>query len=757
MHKSFKIIGLILFVLISLEQTIAQDSRILKYDSLIRIEESDTAKIRLVLLKLDVLSTINLDSAINLAEQTLEEAQKINFYDGKVGLLTSLMNNYLYKGNFDAARNQVQQLEQTIVPGKDSLRFANLFGNLGMFYGMQSKYDSSIYFFKKAISISERAGSNNGMGTYYSNIAIGYQQQSNFPMALQYQQKSLKLYQELGNNESGQAYTLVNMASTYHHIGDYKRAESSFLESIELAKKVKLANVELYGYSNLASLYTDEKKWQESYDYAMKAAELGGEMGDQGIQSASLSKASTALVNLGQPKKAIALSKKAIKLVEASLAPLNTYQAYVSMGFALMSQGAWAEAIPFFEKGFKSIKDADMYTINIGLVTQQLSECYEKTGNYSKALELFKRSTAIADSVSRKENIRKATEQTMNFEFEKKIHEAKVIQDAKDEIIETRQLALIIGLLLSLVIIFGAFIGYFSKKKANVLLLNQKMEVEKTLAKLKNTQAQLIQSEKMASLGELTAGIAHEIQNPLNFVNNFSEVSNELIDEMNEELDKKDIEEAKIIAKDIKENLEKITHHGKRADAIVKGMLAHSRSGKGEKASTDLNALAEEYLKLSYHGLRAKDKSFNADFKTDFDSNLPKMEVVPQDIGRVLLNLINNAFQASSAKALPDRQAGLAKVDSDFQPLVTVRTKKTGNGIKISVSDNGPGIPDDIKDKIFQPFFTTKPTGQGTGLGLSLSYDIVKAHGGELKLKAGEGEGLPAGQVGSTFIIQLPI
>ncbi len=747
MNRYFKILGLIFFLLISLERTIAQDSRILKYDSMISAAESDTSKIRLVLLKLDVLSTINLDSAINLAEQTLQEAQKINFYEGEIGLLTSLLNNYLYKGNIDAARNQINQLKQTIVPEKDSLKFATLYGNIGMFYGMQSKYDSSIYFYEKAINISERVDSNNRLGSLYSNIAIGYQQQSNFPMALQYQQKSLKHYEELGNNESGQAYTLVNMANTYNNMGDYERSESSFLKSIELAKKVKLKNVELYAYSNLASLYTDEKKWQESYDYAIKASELGGEMGDQGIQSASLSKASTALVNLGQSEEAIVLSKKAIELAEVSLVPLNYYQAYASMGYALMSQEKWEEAIPFYEKGFESIKDADMYTTNIGLVTKQLSECYEKTGNYSKALELFKRSTAILDSVSRKENIRKATEQTMNFEFEKKIQNAKVIQDAKDEVTKTRQLALIIGLLLSGLIILGAFIGYFGKKKANDLLAKQKEEVEKTLTKLKSTQAQLIQAEKMASLGQLTAGIAHEIQNPLNFVNNFSEINRELIQEANEELDKGDIEEIKAILKDLGENSEKITIHGKRADAIVKGMLEHSRKSSAEKVPTDLNALADEYLRLSYYGLRAKDKSFNAHFELNLYPNLPKIEIIPQDIGRVLLNLINNAFYAVNEKA---KSGTYSAIEEGYKPEVTVSTKNTDNGVEISVTDNGNGIPEQIKDKIFEPFFTTKPTGQGTGLGLSLSYDIVKAHGGELKVESNEGEG-------TEFKVLLPI
>ncbi len=300
------------------------------------------------------------------------------------------------------------------------------------------------------------------------------------------------------------------------------------------------------------------------------------------------------------------------------------------------------------------------------------------------------------------------------------------------------------------------------KQKAQLKELEHAREIEKAYTELKSTQAQLIQSEKMASLGELTAGIAHEIQNPLNFVNNFSELSNELLQEMKEELATGNLQPATELADDVIQNLQKINHHGKRADAIVKGMLQHSRTSNGQKEPTDINALTDEYLRLSYHGLRAKDKSFNADFKTEFDPNLPKINVVPQDIGRVLLNLINNAFYVVNEKA---------KLNIDgYKPEVIVRTTsfnppsepvpnsfREGRGALISVSDNGPGIPDSIKDKIFQPFFTTKPTGQGTGLGLSLSYDIVKAHGGELtvrtpleKLDNKPGEGV-------TFTIILPL
>ena len=281
---------------------------------------------------------------------------------------------------------------------------------------------------------------------------------------------------------------------------------------------------------------------------------------------------------------------------------------------------------------------------------------------------------------------------------------------------------------------------------------------------LKSTQAQLIQSEKMASLGELTAGVAHEIQNPLNFVNNFSEVNTELIDEMNHEVDKGNFPEVKSIAKHIKENQEKITEHGKRADAIVKGMLQHSRSSSGVKEPTDINALVDEYLRLAYHGLRAKDKTFNATMKTDYDPSIGLVNVIPQDIGRVILNLITNAFYAVSEKNKTMTHLTPYPLEGgpEFVPTVSVQTKLQlplpgGRGsdganrfVEISVSDNGPGISAHILDKIFQPFFTTKPTGQGTGLGLSLSYDIVKAHGGEIKVNTSEGEG-------TEFIIQLPV
>lgn len=277
-------------------------------------------------------------------------------------------------------------------------------------------------------------------------------------------------------------------------------------------------------------------------------------------------------------------------------------------------------------------------------------------------------------------------------------------------------------------------------------LVTQKEELEKALSELKAAQVQLVHSEKMASLGELTAGIAHEIQNPLNFVNNFSELSLELAQELREEMAKPEMDKDLVqdLVRDLAQNQEKINHHGKRAANIVTAMLQHSRTSTGKKEPTDLNALADEYLRLAYHGLRAKDKNFNAKMVTDLDPAINNIDVIPQDLGRVLLNLINNAFYAVTQKK--------SQATEPFEPTVTVSSHLLKSGkVEIRIKDNGMGIPENLKAKIFQPFFTTKPTGQGTGLGLSLAYDIVtKGHGGKMEMKSEEGKG-------TEFIIQLPI
>ena len=379
-----------------------------------------------------------------------------------------------------------------------------------------------------------------------------------------------------------------------------------------------------------------------------------------------------------------------------------------------------------------------------------LAEVYE-----SKDIKKSHKYLKIAKSISDELYGITKVQELQKIVFEEQERQRKVEAERIASENRLKQLALVAGLGIMFLIGFILYRNNRQKHKANIVLQEQKEKVESTLTQLKSTQAQLIQKEKLASLGELTAGIAHEIQNPLNFVNNFSELSVDLVKDLKDEMEKSPLtpEGGTMIAAndrayinelfdDLSQNQEKINHHGKRASSIVKGMLEHSRASTGEREWTDINALADEYLRLSYHGLRAKDKNFNADYKTDFQDPLSKIEIIPQDIGRVLLNLINNAFYAVHQRHLQD---------PNHTPAVLVTTKQLHNQIIISVKDNGMGMSESVKAKIFQPFFTTKPTGEGTGLGLSLAYDIVtKGHGGTLEVYSKEGEG-------TDFIINLPL
>ncbi len=407
------------------------------------------------------------------------------------------------------------------------------------------------------------------------------------------------------------------------------------------------------------------------------------------------------------------------------------------------------EAIRFLLEELKELRQGN-HRLDLIRNLKLLAAAYSAAGMDNEGLKALQELVTIKEKLEQEE----ASAKSISFDIEKKMQDNDLkiaVLKAQDK--SNKKATYYLFGLTALLGLFAITLGisFFNKKKSNKRLTEKNAETTAALEKLRQTQSQLIQSEKMASLGELTAGIAHEIQNPLNFVNNFSEVSTELVDEMNTELDKGNTVDAKLIAQDLKQNLEKINHHGKRAGDIVKGMLQHSSSGSGKKEPTDINKLADEYLRLAYHGLRAKDKTFNATMKTDFDESIGNINIIPQDMGRVILNLITNAFyvvdekKKQAATGLPtfERLATL------YEPTVSVSTKKVGDNVEIKVADNGNGIPQKILDKIFQPFFTTKPTGQGTGLGLSLSYDIIKAHGGELKVETKEGEG-------SEFIIQLP-
>jgi len=397
-----------------------------------------------------------------------------------------------------------------------------------------------------------------------------------------------------------------------------------------------------------------------------------------------------------------------------------------------LKKGDFDKAIPIL-KQFQEDAEPHHDIATLQWLYNDLVKAYVGKKDYKLAYEYKLRSLQIKDTIDKLES----KEQIASLEMQKQIELQRASFDDEQAKIAFRNRMRLYGFAVGFTLLL---LVAFMLWKNNQRKQKDKVRIEQAYHDLKSTQQQLIQSEKMASLGELTAGIAHEIQNPLNFVNNFSEVNTELIDEMQQEMNKGNLEEAKAISNDIKENEQKINHHGKRADAIVKGMLQHSRSSCGIKEPTDINALADEYLRLSYHGLRAKDKSFNATMKTDFDEKIGSINIIPQDIGRVILNLITNAFYAVTEKK---KQAG-----EGYEPIVTVSTRKLNGKVEVKVKDNGNGIPQKVLDKIFQPFFTTKPTGQGTGLGLSLSYDIVKAHGGELKVETKDDEG-------TSFIITL--
>ncbi len=372
---------------------------------------------------------------------------------------------------------------------------------------------------------------------------------------------------------------------------------------------------------------------------------------------------------------------------------------------------------------------------------------YRLMGNTDSAYAYLQLAKSLDDSLNDSQRDKTNQYQSLNLNAQMRLQETEKSKIQFEDKIRAEVMLASIGILM--LIAFLLYKNNRNRKKANILLKTQKEQIEQqkrnielALTEIKSTQSQLIHSEKMASLGELTAGIAHEIQNPLNFVNNFSDVNKELLVELKDEIKKGNFEDVSAIANNVISNEEKINHHGKRADAIVKGMLQHSRSNTGLKQPTDIHALADEYLRLSYHGSRAKDNSFNALMKTNYDPAIGLINIIPQDIGRVLLNLFNNAFYAVSEKSKQQIEG--------YEPTVSVSSKKLGDKVELCIKDNGNGIPQKIVGKIFQPFFTTKPTGQGTGLGLSLSYDIIKAHRGEIIVETNEKEG-------SDFIIGLPL
>ena len=529
------------------------------------------------------------------------------------------------------------------------------------------------------------------------------------------------------------AAILLDMGGLYRNTQDYDKQLNVHRESLKTASLINDITIISVVNLNLGNLYKYKNQPDSALLYYSESIKNSESCGYRKYLGAVYN--GMAEIYLGQNKLGLVQQylDSALILSDIYRDEKEKASCYITMSEFFNKIGLSDSAVFYAYKGLAVADSSGQTTIKVAAYTK-LAKLYRLQKIYDSAFKYLDMSVSLKDSLNSSENIKRF--QNVGFGEQLKLF------DLEKEKIQTqnrfRTYSLLGGFSSVLLVALILYRNNRRKQKTNKIL-------ESTLSNLKTTQAQLIQSEKMASLGELTAGIAHEIQNPLNFVNNFSEVNKELISELVEEVDKGNTEEVKGIANDIKDNSEKINHHGKRADAIVKGMLQHSRSSSGQKEPTNINALADEYLRLAYHGLRAKDKSFNAIMKTDFDETIGSINIIPQDIGRVILNLITNAFYAVDEKK---RICPTESVEVSYVPTVSIATKKLNDTVEISVTDNGNGIPQNIVDKIFQPFFTTKPTGQGTGLGLSMSYDIVKAHGGELKVETKESEG-------TTFIIQL--
>ncbi len=581
----------------------------------------------------------------------------------------------------------------------------NALGSIGSVYRIQGDMQNAMYYYFECLRIAEKLDLKVELAQAHLGIGVVYADLKEYDLAIQNINIAAQKYEKLNNRER-YSTTLANLGEVYLKKKQLDSALIYLIEPHKYLMGIRSSAILPFSYSRLGRTYLMLKNYDLAYVNTMKAIEMGQIQNNVRVRCYSFQTLADYYLSLNKIDSAIYFAENAFKIA-------NTHN----------------------------------FNWDVLESSNTLAKLYENQ-DVKTALYYSKLSKNLSDSLTGVDRV--------NALQRKIIQERENVRKKEAENLASLNTLKQNGLLIGLGIL--GFIGFIlyrnnrQKLKANIQLHQQKVQIESTLNELKSTQNQLIQKEKLASLGELTAGIAHEIQNPLNFVNNFSELSVDLVKDLKEEIKRPDKDEAYIeeLFDDLSQNQEKINHHGKRASSIVKGMLEHSRTSTGIKEPTDINKLVDESLRLSYHAMRAKDKSFNADFKMELDENLPKIEVIPQDMGRVLLNLINNAFYAVHQKNLRGFE-NLEGLKNDCTPSVVVTTFKKDNFIEVHVKDNGNGIPDNIKAKIFQPFFTTKPTGEGTGLGLSLSYDIVtKGHGGTLEVESSEG-------TGSTFILKLPI
>ena len=660
-------------------------------------------------------------------------------------------------------QSKLDSLHITVNTAKDDTARMNAFNSLAGFYD-DVNLDSSLHYSEKAIAIAKQLQLRFAEVIFYARRSWPLMKEGDYPGTLKMLNMAMDFVSNPANEKyinniqigakpgkaflKSQIYIYGALSALYTYVGNYEKAVLSSNEGIRLAESIKDSSQLGDAYSNLSDAYFSLNKMDSALYACQKAV-------DYFLAGSSRKYLANVYIQIGQiqmKKGAFDLAKENFeKAIQAGTLYRNQVQigeSYLKLAALYQSENKADSALD------KSIKALTVLELSgkersMAIAYRIISDCYLDLDKRDSSFFYLQMAVLLKDKLDKIE--KEKIKEYQAAAFEETIRLQQLERDKIQTQSKIRTYGLLAGLAVLSVIGFILYRNNRQNKKA-------KLKIENAYSELKSTQAQLIQSEKMASLGELTAGIAHEIQNPLNFVNNFAELNNELIKELKNEVDAGNTNEVKGIANDIEANSEKINHHGKRAESIVKGMLEHSRKSSGIKEPTDINKLCDEFVRLSYHGLRAKDKEFNCDYKLDLDPHLPLVNVVWQDIGRVLLNIFNNAFQACSEKT------GSLKLESqkDYKPLVSISTKYVASLrlCELIISDNGPGIPDSIKDKIFQPFFTTKPTGQGTGLGLSLAYDIVKAQGGDIKVIS------PCFEVtfhdsaldsGTQFIIQLPI
>ncbi len=597
--------------------------------------------------------------------------------------------------------------------------------------------DTALTYVQEALDISMAKDFQPAVALAQLVMCETFSMLGNDPQALNYGFKALAGFEKL-KDTLGICNTSTSIGNFYAAQNDFARSLKYYHKALRTIEKFHDQSNVLYFWGGISGIYLKNNQLDSALYFAEKAYKANPKW------SYGLRLMATIKAEKGMNDEALSLFRNAMKAAVKDNLPADLIEIYIAIARLHQKMGNADSAVWYATRALSAIPKGT-YPTGILELAQMLTDIYELNQNKDSTIKYLKLTSSIKDELNSTEKIRAF--QNISFNEDLKRRE---IEDAKTESHNRLRLYLMLaGFLALMIIVIFLYRNNLQKEKTNRQLSLQKLRVneeklklEAALKELKVTQTQLIQSEKMASLGELTAGIAHEIQNPLNFVTNFSEVSDELLDDMKIAIDHNNIQEVLKITETIRENLERINHHGKRADAIVKGMLYHSRKSSEIKEPTDINALIDEYLRLTYHGLRAKDKTFNATMNAELDPKINQINVMPQEIGRVLLNLFSNAFYAVNEKKKLS--------DSSYVPSISVKTKDLGKEIEIEISDNGIGIPQKVLDKIFQPFFTTKPSGEGTGLGLSLSFDIItKGHGGTLKVHTNEGEG-------TRFIIILP-